>query len=648
MPAAAARVVFAIAIAAPFTSIAVDARAQEASAPEAAAAPIAGANDPKVEIFARGGYMSTPVGGGVTPFGLGGGGGLGLVVGPVFVGGSVVAYAGGSDDTGTKEHALLYGGETGVALKLSPAFSLRPFVGVGAATITHSIPNAATPTTTSALPPVGGASKVPIPDVITQATGVSAGGGGGGGGGGSGGSSGSGSGGSSSTTDVTTTSLYFEPGVLAMASIGSGAYVGLRLSALYFPSVSYGGSESAEMAHLLFAPRLGIRFLIVKPTSSRSRLPPRRSSRASPARRRRLLATATSDDGGGGGVDSGPLPTFDFTALDAEEFNGAWKTEGLVVLYAGQVVHEKYAAGWTADMRHITYSATKGIGAALVGIAIDQGLLKLTDSVCTYVPAPDAGGDANLCDVTIQHLLEMRSGKQWDEGYESATTSNVNPMLYGNESDMGLYVAEQPRAAAAGTAWLYSSGDSDLLARALRGALEAAGKTDMRAWASTVLFQPAGITSAVFEADRSGTLVFSSSCFLTPRDMAKLGQLWLDGGKANGTQVVSSGFIAYSVTPIAMLSTPSAIDAGPDIYGGSYGAQMWLNAATPTAPSSTWEYPHGTADMYSFEGHWGQRFTSCRRASSSSRAPATIAMPEFFPDAMIGAAIGAIDQAVPQ
>ena len=315
-------------------------------------------------------------------------------------------------------------------------------------------------------------------------------------------------------------------------------------------------------------------------------------------------ADPSGDDGGGIGDAAAPLPPFDFTALDAEEFGGAWKAEGLVVMYGGVIAHEKYAPGSTADMRHITYSASKSVGAILVGIAIDQGLMKLTDSVCAYVPAPDAGSDASLCDVTIQMLLEMRSGKQWDEGYGNSATSNVTTMLYGDESDMGAYTAEQPREAGAGTLWNYSSGDANLLADALKGALKG---QDVRAWAKTSLFDSAGIKSAVFESDRSGTLVFSSSFFATPRDVAKLGQLFLDKGKVGSTQVVSASWLTYMTTPIALLSTPYPIDSGPDNSGGSYGAQMWLNSATPSAPSSTWEFVQGTADMFSFEGHWGQK-----------------------------------------
>ena len=134
----------------------------------------------------------------------------------------------------------------------------------------------------------------------------------------------------------------------------------------------------------------------------------------------------------------------------------------------------------------------------------------------------------------------------------------------------------------------------------------------MRAWAKQYLFQPVGMNSVVFETDASGTLVFSSSCFMVLRDFAKFGQMFLDNGQVNGQQIVPQSWVAYSITPASSVSmpTPRAEDAGLGVTypgpGGSYGAQWWLNAATPTATPDTFEYPDMPADGYEAEGHWGQ------------------------------------------
>ncbi len=304
-----------------------------------------------------------------------------------------------------------------------------------------------------------------------------------------------------------------------------------------------------------------------------------------------------------------PPPTvdtkLDFSAVDASLFGGEWRTDGVVVMHEGKIVFEKYANGFDQNKRHITYSVSKSIGSALVGIAIADGLLALDQSVCKYYPAPQ-GAPADFCDITIDNLVRHTSGKQWVETYDDPSKSNVLTMLYGDEPDMGAYVALQPRAEKPGTKWSYSSGDSNLLARALRGAL--AGK-DMRAWAKEKLFDPAGLKSAFFETDRSGTLVFSSSCFMTVRDMARFGQIYLDDGMIDGKRILPSSWVGFTHTPAPPVATPRARVAGqpPGESGGSYGAAFWLNAASPTASPDTFAYPQMPADAYAAEGHWGQK-----------------------------------------
>jgi CubicO group peptidase (beta-lactamase class C family) len=302
------------------------------------------------------------------------------------------------------------------------------------------------------------------------------------------------------------------------------------------------------------------------------------------------------------GQSDGPV-SYDFGPVHDYLFAGSWSTDGVVVLLRGEIIYEEYAHGFTASMRHILYSASKSVGSALVGIAVDEGLMRLEDSVCTYLTPPVAA-DATFCDITIEHLIHMSSGLAWNENYDDPDTSNVLQMLYGDVTDMGLYTATQPRVAPAGTLWNYSSGEANLLARALRAAL---GAQDMRAWAKEKLFDPAGL-SAVFETDRSGTLVFSSSCFMTPRDMARFGQLYLHDGVLDGTRVLPEGWVAYSITPAPSRATPQPRDpnAGPGDSGGSYGAYFWLNATSLDAPEDTWAYPQAPPDTYSAEGHWGQ------------------------------------------
>jgi CubicO group peptidase (beta-lactamase class C family) len=363
---------------------------------------------------------------------------------------------------------------------------------------------------------------------------------------------------------------------------------------------------------------------------------------------------SSSPSQGGGPTDAGAagdgdaaLPSFDFTAMQNEEFGGTWQTDGVVVLYQGQIVFEQYANGYTSSMRHITYSVSKSVGAALVGLAIQDGLMKPTDSVCTYV-TPPTGADPTLCDTTIDDLLHMTSGLTWSENYVSdPTTSDVLQMLYGQTADMGAFVATHTRAAPHATRWSYSSGDADLLADAFRFALEG---QDARAYAQQKLFAPAGITTAAFEADKAGTLVFSSFLYMSPRDMASFGQLYLTDGMNGATRVLPAGWVAYSIAPAGPVAqpTPRVPDAGPGNSGGSYGASLWLNAASPSASPDTWLYPQIPIDAFSAEGHYGQKIFIVPSRHLVVARTGNDRDPIFDPGPMVQAAVAAVDQAVPR
>jgi CubicO group peptidase (beta-lactamase class C family) len=169
----------------------------------------------------------------------------------------------------------------------------------------------------------------------------------------------------------------------------------------------------------------------------------------------------------------------------------------------------------------------------------------------------------------------------------------------------------------------------------------------MRAWAKEKFFTPAGITSAIFETDRSGTLIFSSSCFMTTRDMARFGQLYLDDGMSGTTRVLASSWVKYTSTPAPPVTQPKARVAGipPGDSGGSYGGAFWLNAATPTASPDTFLYPQAPADTYAAEGHWGQKiFIIPSRRLVVARVGNDRA-PIFDPGPMLGAAVAAVDAA---
>jgi CubicO group peptidase (beta-lactamase class C family) len=292
--------------------------------------------------------------------------------------------------------------------------------------------------------------------------------------------------------------------------------------------------------------------------------PPQRSNDASPP--------DPADAGEDGPSDEQKTPrTFDeLTAAFFGPGNKQGTTDGIVVRHKDKIVYEHYGNGYTASNRHLLYSVSKSVTSLLIGIAVDEGLLKTSDSVCKYVHP--AGADPTLCDTTVEDLLYMSPGLRWVESYGTNPAGNTAPMLYGSADDMADYAAQKPRVARPRTAFEYSTGTTSILSKVLRVAL---GSRDATDYAREKLFGPLGITSAIWEKDRSGTLVGGASLFMTPRDMTLIGQLMLDKGRSRAPtslRVVSESWIDFSVK------------WGPTNMG--YGAHWWVTGSAGRYPGS--------------------------------------------------------------
>ncbi len=289
-------------------------------------------------------------------------------------------------------------------------------------------------------------------------------------------------------------------------------------------------------------------------------------------------------------------PDVDFAAKARE----GTRTDGVVVVHRGRILYERYRAPWTADKPHLAWSVTKSITNALTGIAERDGLITRDDSVCEHLDGlPEAS-----CAVTIQHLLDMASGFTWRETYEgeSPTTSSVLAMLYGEGSaDSARFVASQPLARAPGSAWQYSSGDTNLLAAAI-GAPLTERYGERFPW--TALFDVIGMQSAVLERDPAGTYVGSSYLWATPRDLARFGYLFLHDGCWDSERVLPEGWVEFSTTLGEPISKAVAV---PDELVQA--RLFWVNQTLPQHGIDEPWCPSVGEETYAALGHWGQSVT---------------------------------------
>jgi CubicO group peptidase (beta-lactamase class C family) len=273
-------------------------------------------------------------------------------------------------------------------------------------------------------------------------------------------------------------------------------------------------------------------------------------------------------------------------ALD-DAFSDGTGSRALLVVRDGRLVAERYAPGFSKDTRFLGWSMAKSVTSALVGTLVADGKadLDLPAPVPEWKDATD-GRQA----ITLRQLLTMTSGLRFTETYLPGDDSTA--MLY-REEDMGGYAATRSLDHKPGAEWRYSSGTTDIVSRlifAAAGGSTAGAYNYMR----THLFESAGMTSAIFEPDASGSPVGSSYLYMTARDWARFGQLYVGEGQAGWQRLFSKDWVAQTRRPVQLA------DGKPVAYG----LQFWLNS--DGIDGDALRLPDCPADLFMAEGHNGQ------------------------------------------
>ncbi|MCB0036560.1 MAG: serine hydrolase, partial [Anaerolineales bacterium] len=219
--------------------------------------------------------------------------------------------------------------------------------------------------------------------------------------------------------------------------------------------------------------------------------------------------------------------------------------DSLIIIRDGYVVHESYYNGYDKTTIHDVRSVTKSWTSALIGMAQANGqLTELDTPLSKLLPAYFADGQhADKRDITLADLLAMRSGIDFDdETLYAGGYGSFDELLERNLTDFAFSF---PMAYEPGTAWRYSTLDSQLISVVFEQAM---GES-LEAFAAEQLFKPLGIKDYAWQADSMGTSVGGGGLFLAPRDMAKLGFLYLHQGQWDEEQIIPSEWIELSLTP---------------------------------------------------------------------------------------------------
>jgi CubicO group peptidase (beta-lactamase class C family) len=217
------------------------------------------------------------------------------------------------------------------------------------------------------------------------------------------------------------------------------------------------------------------------------------------------------------------------------------RMHSLLVSRRGEPILEQYFNGTRPTRLANIKSASKSVISALVGIAIDRGLLPgVREPIAPFFPDVLKGGsDPRKRQITIEDLLTMRSGLQ--------STSSRNYGAWVQSANWVRYALARPLVSDPGTTMEYSTGNTHLLSAILTRA------TGMSTWefAQSALARPLGITLSRWTRDPQGIYFGGNDMQLTPRQMLAFGELYLNGGRADGRQIVPAKWVEASLAPYA-------------------------------------------------------------------------------------------------
>jgi CubicO group peptidase (beta-lactamase class C family) len=284
--------------------------------------------------------------------------------------------------------------------------------------------------------------------------------------------------------------------------------------------------------------------------------------------------------------------------------------DALLVARHGRLVAEGYFNGFGPDTPHDVRSAGKSLVSAIVGVAVDQGLFGLDDPISQLIPGFDQ--HANMSDakraITVRHLLNMTTGLEcndWDP-----SSPGWEERMY-DRQDWPGFILDLPMVNAPGAGPSYCTGGVVVLGHIV--AVRSGRNLDD--YANTALLDPLGMRNVIWRRQPDGKATGGTSMRVRPRDMAKLGQLYLDGGTWNGAPVISESWVTQSQQRATTLG------------GLGYGFLWWKRS---------FQTPSGTVDAFCADGNGGNfvfvfptldlvvTFAASNYNSDRSRLPLTI------------------------
>ena len=257
----------------------------------------------------------------------------------------------------------------------------------------------------------------------------------------------------------------------------------------------------------------------------------------------------------------------------------------VLIIKNGRLVVESYFNGWHRNRLQSIRSASKSVTSALLGIAIDHGLIESEDErVFAFFPEYVDLRTEDKDKILLRHLLMMSAGLQWNQTSFADDDPRNDEVQLGQSVDGFRFVLQKNYVHTAGTTFNYSSGNTDLLA----GVIYHASGMYADDFAEKFLFKPLGIEQVGWRKNNNGHPNAGFGIHLYPRDFMKFGKLFLDSGVWNNQQVLSKAWVAKSTAK--MIDYPSDNNQG-------YGYQWWTRE---------WEVNGKKIKSFQAQGNGGQ------------------------------------------
>jgi len=284
--------------------------------------------------------------------------------------------------------------------------------------------------------------------------------------------------------------------------------------------------------------------------------------------------------------------TSPLTEMEQIAFAPNTQTDSLLLYADGELMFERYENGYTKDNKHVAWSVSKSISSAIIGALVYQNKLDIKKSICDYLPAAK---EFNHCDIRTTDFLSWSSGLYWNEMYEDANSdreqSSVGQLLYGDgTADTTKFMLTHPSPNAGKKVWNYSTGDSTFLMGIAKAVVP---KAEEQTFPWKYLFDPLEI-DVTFGQDQLGTFGGGSSIYIRPRDLARIGELYIKRGMWNGKRIFSEEWVDYTN------SRPETFDFLDSASFPMHSKRSWWTINPKIAQAKK------IPDSLIANGHWGQ------------------------------------------